>query len=63
MAETQLTVNSQAAEDIYKRACKKFGQHAEVWAAFAEFYFQRDDADSARALLPRSMKPLPESDR
>ncbi|KAI5448963.1 rRNA biogenesis protein rrp5 [Naganishia albida] len=55
------TGKNEAAEEIYKRATKKFGQRVEVWAAFAEYYFQRDDPESARALLPRSMKSLPES--
>jgi rRNA biogenesis protein RRP5 len=53
----------QAAEEIYQKAVKKFSQHSDVWTLFAEFYFHRGDAEAARALLPRSLKSLPTSER
>lgn len=60
----QQTEKLDAATEIFKKACKKFGQHSEPWTSFAEFEFvARDNADAARALLPRSLKSLPTSER
>jgi tetratricopeptide (TPR) repeat protein len=60
----QQTEKLDAAAEIFKKACKKFGQDSEPWTSFAEFEFvARDDADAARALLPRSLKSLPTSER
>lgn len=48
---------------MFKRALKKFGQSSEVWTAFAEYYFNRAEPESARELLPRSLKSLPKDER
>lgn len=55
---------AEAAAELYQRACKKFGQSPDVWASYAEFEITtREDAEAARALLPRSLKSLPASAR
>ena len=60
----QQTEKLDAAAEIYGKACKKFGQSIEPWTGYAEFEFVvRDDAEAARALLPRSLKSLPTSER
>ncbi|CDZ96721.1 rRNA processing protein Rrp5 [Phaffia rhodozyma] len=50
------------AEEIFKRAIKKFSQSPPIWTAFAEYYMNRGDAEAARELLPRAMKSLPKLD-
>lgn len=47
------------AEEMLKRAAKKFSQSSKVWTLFGEFYLTQGDAESARALLPRALKSLP----
>lgn len=47
------------AEDMFKRAAKKFSQSSKVWTLFGEFYLAHDQAESARALLPRALQSLP----
>jgi len=42
---------------------KKFGQSSQVWTSFGEYYLNRDNAEAARELLPRSLKSLPKSER
>jgi rRNA biogenesis protein RRP5 len=60
----QQTEKLDAAAEILQKACKKFGQDTETWTSYAEFEFvAKDDADAARALLPRSLKSLPTSER
>lgn len=56
------TEKYEAAEDVYKRAGKKFGASVDLWTQFAEFYFTRQQLDEARALLPRSLKSLVKQD-
>lgn len=53
----------QRAEDILKRAAKKFSQSSKVWTIYGEYHFNRGDAEAARALLPRSLKSLPKRKR
>ncbi|WVQ75049.1 hypothetical protein IAR50_004658 [Cryptococcus sp. DSM 104548] len=47
-----------AVEEVFKKIVKKFSAYPESWTRFAEFYLVKGDADSARALLPRSLKSL-----
>jgi len=48
------------ADDIYQRMLKKFKQDPKVWTNYATFLFDVvEDADKARALLPRALQTLP----
>lgn len=53
----------QAAEDVWTKAVKKFSAHSDVWTKAAEYWFKKGDVDSARELLPRSLKSLDKSKR
>lgn len=53
----------QVAEEAYNKLVKKFSAYPDSWTKFAEFYLKKGDIDSARALLPRSLKSLDKSKR
>lgn len=60
----QQTGKTDKAEELYTKVCKKFGRETDTWTSFAEFMFTaKDDAEAARALLPRSLKSIPKPDR
>lgn len=50
-------------EELYKKIVKKFSAYPESWTRFADFYLKKGDVESARALLPRSLKSLDKSNR
>ncbi|KAG8928202.1 rRNA biogenesis protein rrp5 [Tulasnella sp. 418] len=49
---------SDKAEEIYKRATKKFGGSAKVWTLFGEHYLKLGKLEDSRQLLPRSLQSL-----
>ena len=53
----------QLAEEVWKKAVKKFSMHPEIWIRAAEYHFKKGDVDAARELLPRSTKSLDKSKR
>lgn len=46
------------AEEMHKRAVKKFSQSSKVWTLFGQYYMTQGKSDEARDLLPRSLKSL-----
>ncbi|GMK53480.1 hypothetical protein CspeluHIS016_0100660 [Cutaneotrichosporon spelunceum] len=48
-------------EETFTKMLKKYSAFPETWARFAEFYFH-NDAEKARALLPRALQSLPKSE-
>ncbi|EJU00095.1 U3 snoRNP-associated protein Rrp5 [Dacryopinax primogenitus] len=46
------------AEDMHKRAVKKFNESTTVWTSFGHHYMSQGKLDEARELLPRSLKSL-----
>jgi rRNA biogenesis protein RRP5 len=48
---------------VYKKIVKRFSEYPDSWTKFAEYYLKKGDVDSARELLPRSMKSLDKSKR
>ncbi|EPQ29181.1 uncharacterized protein PFL1_03468 [Pseudozyma flocculosa PF-1] len=50
------------AEDMFKRASKKFGFVPDVWIAWNQMMLRHERADDARLLLPRSLQSLEKRD-
>ena len=48
----------QAAEEQYRRTCKKFSKSSKVWSLFGEFCMKHGKIDEARQLLQRSLLSL-----
>ncbi|KNE60493.1 hypothetical protein AMAG_05877 [Allomyces macrogynus ATCC 38327] len=49
------------ARDLYEDMTAKFKDVPAVWIRYAQFQFERDQADQARTLLPRALKHLPKA--
>ncbi|KZT35635.1 nucleic acid-binding protein [Sistotremastrum suecicum HHB10207 ss-3] len=46
------------AEEQLRKTVKKFSKSSKAWTLFAEYYLRNGQAESARALLPRSLQSL-----
>lgn len=47
------------AEEIYQRFVKKYNMSSKAWTLYGSFLLRHGKTDSARDLLPRSLKSLP----
>lgn len=53
----------QLAEETFKKIVKKFSAYPESWLSAATYYLKKGTMESARALLPRSLKSLEKQNR
>ena len=55
--------HTQAAEQLHSTMIRKFRLNPDVWVNFGLFHFKSGQAESARALMQRSLKSLEKKQR